>query len=855
MDNGGEERVDRSPPPGNQSSACFARPLLLAAISFIIGICLSYLRSWTNPGAIGCMVAALLAASLSLGRLRLRKFSSLPIFLLSLTFFGLGALASALSTPELPAPPTLTPFFERPQTLFLAEVISPPEFYPDKTRITIRLREAFTADKTIPVEGGVLLTVGKARNEPGLWLLGDKLLARLTLKRLHGFNNPGGYDYARRQAEKGIHARAFVEDDRMLVKISPSSESSLRLSIGGKVETFRQRAIFWIKSQLDPDSAGFYGALLLGYKIPKEWMEHLSRAGVTHLVCISGLHLALVSMSVFWISCRLARLLAPTVLLVRTSDRHIGLWAAFGAAALYSLVSGLTLPTWRSLIMLGLSFGALHLYRRSDALSALAAAAVSILLISPNSLWEVTFQLSFGAMFGLFIIYPRFRKLQDRLWRKTPERVQSARFLLRPFDDAFWVSVAANVAVLPLIAHHFHGISVAGFFANTVLVPAIGFLVLPLGLLSIALYAVNEPLALPFLKIGAWFLGYCEDAIVWFSELSWAFFWVGAISAPWLAAFYASLGLLLSRCRLSIKAASIGALILVCSAVAYFDAVLSFDNDARKNLEVVAIDVGQGSSTLVRFPTGETMLIDGGGFYDDSFDIGRSVLAPFLWHSGIRKLDYVVLSHDHPDHRNGLRFILSYFDVGCFWESGIVDRLSGKNELALIAARRGIPVLKLSDLVGDRIIAGCRISVLHPSLSYIEKEWDGEDLNNVSLVLKIDFGATRLIVPGDIDQSVERRLFSDDAVCDQTLLIAPHHGSKRSNSSLLLDRLQPGGVIFSCGYDNLFGFPSPTVLAEYRKRNIPCFRTDLQGAVYAFSDGAKWIEIRGVTGLQPTNDR
>jgi competence protein ComEC len=113
-------------------------------------------------------------------------------------------------------------------------------------------------------------------------------------------------------------------------------------------------------------------------------------------------------------------------------------------------------------------------------------------------------------------------------------------------------------------------------------------------------------------------------------------------------------------------------------------------------------------------------------------------------------------------------------------------------------------------------------------------------LNDVSLVLQVDFGNSTLILPGDIDQSVEALLFRGRKPPEHLLLVSPHHGSELSNPAFLFDYLRPQAVVFSCGYDNLFGFPSSAALAECTKRGIPIFRTDLHGAIEAISDGLKW---------------
>ncbi len=254
-------------------------------------------------------------------------------------------------------------------------------------------------------------------------------------------------------------------------------------------------------------------------------------------------------------------------------------------------------------------------------------------------------------------------------------------------------------------------------------------------------------------------------------------------------------------------------------------------NQAAGHLQVLFVDVAQGSSTLLGYPDGTNMLVDGGGFHDDAFDVGRNVLAPLLWYLGIDKLDTVVLSHDHPDHGNGLRFILSHFRVGSFWESGIRDssKASAATDLAAIAANRGIPHKSLEQLQHTPAMATRDVRIRHPSLDYLQSRWDRNNLNNVSLVIEAMHGDTRVLLPGDIDQTVEGILANELRRPGRVLLAAPHHGSQHSSGEALLDSLKPEAVVFSCGYGNWFGFPHETVLQRLRDRGTQLHRTDQRG--------------------------
>jgi competence protein ComEC len=826
-------------------SSLHARPLFWLSVAFVLGIVLGREAPRTAPLNLLLAASTLGLFCLVLGIPdRLKALRSHFIGLSTFCLFGL--VASFLAAPVLPAPSSLMACFKTPATLYLAEIASPPVFQSEKSRIQVHLHSSIQAGRLRPIRADILLNIGQTPEESSRWLPGDRFLARLDVRPLRGFQNPGGFDYARYQAEKGIHGRAYVPDDRSLVRVrEPVQKGWDRLlpqpGIMAFFETFRQECRLWLGMNLPEDVADFYGTLLLGYPLPSRWNDHLNRTGLTHLLSISGLHLGLVSLGVFWLTCLVVRWVIPWIL-QRTSDQQIARWPALGAAAAYALLSGLALPTWRSLIMLGLFTWAVLRHRSPDAMTTLACAAMGILLAWPNSIAQVSFQLSFGAMIGLFVVYPRIHGLiflNDRV-PSIPNRLIAS--LLRPFAEAFWVSLAVNAMVLPILIHHFHGISVAGFLANTLLVPLVGFIVLPLGLVGLILLPLQDTLALWVFQAGGWVLEGCLWAILQFSNLSWAYFWVGTVSAGTVVAWYGGLLLLQSRFPWRYRAGGLVALCLLAMSLEVLP-LSAGTGLGEPSLRVNIIDVGQGSSTLLRFPNGETMLVDGGGFHDDSFDVGRAVLAPFLWHLGIRRLDHVVLTHDHPDHRNGLKFVLSHFTVGTYWENGIPESPSRPGELAAIAARRRIPIARLPELRKEPIIGACRVSILHPTPNYLKHSWDGRDLNNTSIVLLVNFGKTRVLLPGDIDQSVEALLPADTFPAEGTLLIAPHHGSERSSGPALLDRSRPQAVVFSCGRDNLFGFPSELVLARCRQRSIPVYRTDLDGALEAVSNGTRW-EIR-----------
>jgi competence protein ComEC len=767
----------------------------------------------------------------------------------ALLFAVFGAWAAKSAAPQLPH--GLEPFLNGQPASYMAEVYGSTEYFPERTRTSLRLLWAIKGDREVPLDSGVLLGMPRKNGKnPGIFLVpGDRVLFRGVLKRFRNYKNPGGFDYALYQAERGLNAQCFLKNENLLIKTAPSPETSLVSILNaarGRIELFRQKTLIWAQKSMDPAPAAFYAAMILGYKtlLDRTWQEHIHQTGLNHLLSVSGLHIGMVSMFLFWLVRLMVRSFCPSIL-NRTSDRQTALWPALAAAVFYAFLAGFGAPTiWRSVLSLSVFFGAAFWYRRADSLSVLGLAALLILILDPENLWQLPFQLTFACVLAIIVIYPRFREI--RLYRIFPilEPHGAPGKVIALFEDAFWISVAINILLFPLIIFYFDGFALAGLFANILLIPFTGFVILPLGLFSVLLFAIGETLAYPVLFILNYLFWGCLRFIEWFTGFTWSFFWTGSMSLAWLFIIYAALGLFFAPFSRKLKIAGLSVLAaLVCIW-------LPLGHHAASNTEALSvdvIDVGQGSSALLRLPSGETMLVDGGGVPHDTYDVGRNVLAPFLWHEGIRRLDYVVVSHDHPDHGLGLRFILAHFDVGCFWTSGIIEKnakasLCGLDEIAL---KRKIKIRSFPDLFSDVQSGPARIRLLHPTPEFLANG-PKKDLNDDSLILEISWGETRVILPGDSGRKIELSIIPAlGEATMQTLLVGAHHGSRNSNSEEFLDALHPIAIVFSCGSDNQFGFPAPAAIERCAERNIPVYRTDLQGAVHAVSDGHKWTISSG----------
>ena len=216
------------------------------------------------------------------------------------------------------------------------------------------------------------------------------------------------------------------------------------------------------------------------------------------------------------------------------------------------------------------------------------------------------------------------------------------------------------------------------------------------------------------------------------------------------------------------------------------------------------------------------VVIDGGGSFDPAFDPGEQVLAPFLWRQGIRHIDLIVLSHPHPDHANGLGFLVENFAVGEVWTNGQPTTQPGTVRLLAAAAQRGVPVRlpRPLELAGVRLVPLTGMSGADPAASE----------NDNSLVLALEYAGRRLLFAGDLEADGEAALLATGGLRADVLKV-PHHGSRTSSTEPFVAAVHPSLAVISVGERNRWGFPNPAVVARYLAAGARVLRTDTDGAV------------------------
>jgi len=321
------------------------------------------------------------------------------------------------------------------------------------------------------------------------------------------------------------------------------------------------------------------------------------------------------------------------------------------------------------------------------------------------------------------------------------------------------------------------------------------------------------------------------EMIHFWSSLSWSNLWVLTPNFFEMFIFYAVVFFLFYLKRWPWAKIGIYVLvILILGDIAYWVHEVRFNGD----LKVTFLDVGQANSALVEFPGGKKMLVDGGGFPGGHFDVGKMVVAPFLWHSKIGRIDYLVLSHPQADHMNGLRFIAKAFHPKEFWYNGDEVEKASFRELMTIIESKTIKKLIPADLLGTKNINGTEVSILYPEPGIRSSNvfGNGPSLNDNSLVLKISFKGTSFLFPGDLEGRGEEVLIAKAGRnIKSDVLLSPHHGSKTSSTKEFLRMVRPRICVISSGKGNFFGFPHQQTLERLQDIGCKVIRIDEAGAV------------------------
>jgi len=739
-----------------------------------------------------------------------------------------------------------------------------------------------TDDAQTPVEGGVRLTVHWPQIIAGQqpFHCGERVRAVVRLLPPEVYRDPGVWSREDFLVDQGITSTATVSSDR-IERLGSSSGRFYACRISGLQHATSARLLALPAAmrrlpaplRLSQDDAIMLAAMVTG---DRTYLTHslrvgFERTGSFHMLVVSGFHLAIVAGCIFWVARRLRLPRVPATL--------VTILASFA----YALFTGFATPVQRSLWMVTLYLLGRLLYRERNVMNTIGFAALCLLAFSPRSLFDASFQMTLLAVVSIggvaapllqSTVHPYLTATRDlrltALDVKLPPRqaefrvilrmiaasVQTAasgrfadsiawrlfpfavRFILRAFE-LLVVSCVCELAMALPMALYFHRITVFALPVNIFILPLLAVL-MPAALVTLlALLVWPSAAVVPamivavFLHIGIWLVHL-------FGSLAWGDF---RIPAPLLWQSLAFCALLAAAIALANMAASTGVrwprravwvVLLLAAVVAVLPRPVDHPHDA---LLMEAIDVGQGDSLLLITPDGKTLLVDGGGFgggphqAPQDYDIGEEVVSEVLWSRGIRHLDAVALTHAHSDHMGGLPAVLRNFRPDELWV-GNNPRFGAYNALLDEAASLHARVRSLR--AGDAFSFGpTQVTVLAPFRGY---QPGPEPTNNDSMVMRVAYGATAVMLEGDAEAPVEQAMLAEPGLAS-TLLKVGHHGSITSTRPEFLARVAPQWAVISCGLRNRYGHPRKEVLQELEAAKVRTFSTDINGASCFRLDG------------------
>lgn len=845
------------------------RPLIWFAIFFVGGSAAA--AGFSSRGVLlAAGAAALLATAAVLCRLASWQLAAACALAVSLAA-GQRLWADARNVTELPALLAAAEA-DGPRAAYAAEavgtIMSAVEIDGDRVMFRVavdRIRvegEAAAREVRERLVVHVRLAVQPEQAIAAAWQRGDRVRLAGELTRPAGASNSGGFDYRRYLSSQRIHWLLKVQGTAAVEAAAGPPWTAAALL--GRVDNARAFLGARMDKLYPSAQSGYMKGLVLGIRedLDPEQFQQFSRLGLTHILAISGLHVAVFLYALGGLL-RFARMSRERILLL-----------LMVAVPLYVLLAGASPSVIRAGLMAVLGLLAARLGKLKDGMHLLAAAAVLMLAYDPFFIENVSFQLSFIVTIGLVLGVQPVRKAMPK-WRKGGSLL-----------DLFAVTLVAQLVSFPVTIYYFNQFHMLSMLANFVLVPFISFVVMPIGavalLLAIPWEAGGKLLAFASHYANEWTFALVDhlsrvDSLrtIWATPPIW-----------WVAAWLTILGALFRLVNLwtdqrtarhleaaldleqtgplgiitTYKLAQTGnkklstcifALLILLSAMLFY----AYKPDLfNKQASVSFIDVGQGDAIHIRTPGGKHILIDGGGTLtyrkpgeewrerSDPFEVGQKVLVPLLMKRGVQEIDILVISHLDSDHIRGLKAVLDTIPVRSIWWNGTVKESDDARQLLKQAVSLRIPMYSVRAGMMHQPDKNTEINIIWPLADGAspEKVAALEEQNEKSVVMNVRLYQSTFLFSGDINSETGKAIIRNEQ--NQSSLLSSeqkpvsimkiaHHGSRFSTSEAWLAYWKPSGAVASVGATNSYGHPNPDVLSRLAKQSTEIWRTDVDGEV------------------------
>lgn len=625
---------------------------------------------------------------------------------------------------------------------------------------------------------------------------GDYIKINAKIELPSKARNYMGFDYQRYLKSKKIIATIIVVEN---VEILDVNKANIAENIFNSVRNNIKEIMYKL---LPKDARELAVGMMIGDKdeLDAKIEEDFKNSNLTHMLAVSGAHISYV-------------ILGLNLMLKKTSNRFRKIFIIC-FLIFFVGVTDFTPSVQRASIMAILLLVSTMLYRSQDTYTSIAFSGLVILIINPYSFFDIGFQLSFGGTIGIVLMY-------NNLIKKIKTKGKLVNYIV----SSICVSVCANLIIIPIMTYNFNTVSLTFWISNLLAGPFLGVIII-LGfcvyLLSFVIFPVAKIISIPLkylIYILLVIVKYCSK--IPFSSIT--------IRGPYIyeiLIYYIVLYLVFNYAKIKPYFKKLVVVIMIVILIA--NSCIYMQNHGK--MIIYFIDVGQGDSTLIRTAKNKTILIDGGGSENSSFDVGEKTLLPYLLDRKITVLDYVVISHFDTDHCGGILYLMEHIKV-----KNIIISKQGKesinyNKFKNIVLDKGISVIFVKK--GDKIKIDNEtyMDVLFPSNNFISDNI----LNNNSIVTKVCYNNFSVLFTGDVEEIAEneicRKYHTTDKLKANILKIA-HHGSKTSSTAEFIKMVKPQIALIGVGEKNKFGHPNAGVIQRLKNMNTKIYRTDKMGEI------------------------
>lgn len=691
---------------------------------------------------------------------------------------------------------------------------------------------------------------------------GDRVSLTGTIMLPEPARNFGGFDYRAYLKRQYIHYLVSVKGmEQVAVEARPSpgltriGGLSLAKSLGIRIErhmdVLREKLEHTVTAIFPADQSGYMKGLIIGVQddIDPQQYRAFSSLGLTHLLAISGMHVAVFTATLLWLFGRIGLTRESTMLLVIL------------ILPFYIVLTGSSPSIVRAGVMAMLGLYAARRGRLRSGLHLVAATALFMLLIEPYNLLNVGFQLSFLVTIGLILGVPPVSRLLP--------------IKHRGMNSAVTVTLVAQVVSFPLTVYYFNQFSLASILANLALVPVVSLAVTPAGTIAMLVAFIYEPAGRVLAGLTAWFNQMSFRFVDWLNKPSGLRLIWPTPPVWWVVVYFGLGGFILYRLDRKYRANELkvagirlpdetkplwgriplkpGILLPAAALVFTLLLILSYNPLRQPGTgEVAFLDIGQGDAILIRTPNGRHILVDGGGTLSfakpgeewkkrrDPYEVGRKTVVPLLKKRGVHTLDAVFITHLDMDHLGGLAAVIEEIPVSRIYFNGTMNSSKEARQLFTAILARDIPLYQMN--AGDSYLPDVYTRIVCLSPNGNEGQLVPKKSQNAeSIVFLLRMRDYTFLLTGDMDKMNENDILKElgglypsrftAALPRLDVLKVAHHGSKTATSEAWLSFWRPRIAAISAGKNNSYGHPAQAVVERLTRMGSAVYRTDLQGEI------------------------